>query len=93
MTTPGKRSDECLFCTRRRCHVRIRSDLAGYDEVACTRHTRELGRHYDERHVGTMMTHTTSTGRLRRGDRSKRARLRSQRAETGARVLPGEKSD
>lgn len=65
--TPIKnpRADQCLFCNSRNCHVRIFGN--GYDEVACRQHVKNLERHKDETRPGLLITHQSSTAKLRRG--------------------------
>ena len=67
-----KRKDECLFCTSRKCGLRIfRKDNPHFDEIACIRHYTELEMHADEvlggRGSGVMRTHMTTTGTYFRG--------------------------
>lgn len=61
-----KRSNECRFCTSRKCHLRIVSADGRYDEVACHRHIRDLEQDADERSPG-VLKHHSSSGELRRG--------------------------
>jgi len=61
-----RRTDECLFCRSRRCHVRIHVENGMFDEVACSEHVRDLERHAD-RHLGRIeKVHVSSSSPLRR---------------------------
>lgn len=67
----AKRKDECLFCNKRSCHIRIvRVEEPKYDEVACSNHIEDLEKHSDEilgYKNGVMRSHITSSGQLKRG--------------------------
>lgn len=72
MPTTKKRCDECLFCSSRTCHVRIVCKTASetFDEVACRAHVYELEAYADRTLPPSQMrTHTTSTDKLRRGEK------------------------
>jgi hypothetical protein len=73
-----KARNECLFCAGRKCTIRIvrvlgmapKSNDTAYDEIACSRHTRDLEKHADEtlgRGNGVARLHI-SGGRYRRGE-------------------------
>jgi hypothetical protein len=66
----GKRIDECLFCSSRKCHARIvRSLEPKYDEIACDKHVRDLQLHNDEalgKNNGIMRVHQSGS-RVKRG--------------------------
>lgn len=62
--------NQCLFCNSRQCHTRIYTDNMGYDEVACSKHIKELEHHADETlgsHNGVLRWHHSSSGFLTRG--------------------------
>ena len=65
--TARKRIDECLFCRRRKCYVRILSHDGTYDEVACRDHIHAMEKHYDSTHKGRMMTNSSCSSPQRRG--------------------------
>ena len=63
-----KRKDECLFCTSRCCYTRIHNET--YDEIACSKHIKELEKHSDNKlgiNNGIMREHLSSTCKLQRG--------------------------
>ena len=64
-----KRSDECLFCTKRKCHERVVSTDGGwtYDEVACMDHVIMLHHHSDKAAPGVRKHFISSTGNQKRG--------------------------
>jgi len=64
-----RRSNQCRFCTSRRCRTRIVT--LGFDEIACSRHVRDLEALVDQ-HVLGVRLHQHSSEPLRRvpGDSS-----------------------
>ncbi len=68
-----KRKDECLICKSRNCYSRIvREESPYYDEVACTRHNIEMGKHSDitlGKGNGIYRHYISSTGKLKRGEK------------------------
>ena len=69
----GKRKDECLFCTSRKCSERVvSSDDKGttYDEIACSKHSSAMYKDSDEKAPKVMKIFISSTGRLFRKDMS-----------------------
>ncbi len=62
----AKRSDECLFCTRRKCYTRIATNRGGYDEIACREHVRLLEQHADAHRPHVNRAHISSTAPLKR---------------------------
>lgn len=67
----GKRKNECLFCTSRKCSTRIVSTEDNgkiYDEVACSKHSADLHKHSDAAAPKIMKLFMSSTGALKRGE-------------------------
>ena len=68
----AKRKDECLFCSKRSCSVRIvRLKEPIYDEIACNKHISDLEKHCDSilgQNNGVMRWHISSSGRVKRGE-------------------------
>jgi len=71
-----KRKDECLFCNSRKCYTQIyrEADEMGpaYNEIACSKHVEELGKHSDEvlgSHNGVMRVYVSSSSRLTRNNK------------------------
>lgn len=65
------RKSQCLFCTSRKCHSRVVSTKDNgktYDEVACSKHSRDLDLHSDETAPGVMKLFISGTGTYSRGD-------------------------
>jgi hypothetical protein len=65
------RKDQCLFCGSRRCHSRIVSSKDNgktYDEVACSKHARQLDIHSDETAPKVMKLFISGTGTYSRGE-------------------------
>jgi hypothetical protein len=65
-----KRSDACLFCSRRNCFNRIVSSKDNgktYDEVACWKHISDVEKHSDQTAPGIMKFFISSTGKQKRG--------------------------
>lgn len=68
--TMAKRKDECLFCRSRRCNNRVISSVDNgetYDEIACSRHRRDLDNHADRTYTG-MKIYMETTGAYKRGE-------------------------
>lgn len=69
---PLKRKNgmECLFCGSRKSTYRIHTDNLGYDEVACSKHSRDLEVHADDTlGEGTVKRwHITSSAGVKRGE-------------------------
>ena len=66
-----KRKDECLFCTSRKCGERVVSvddEEEHYDEIACTKHMKDLHKHSDVKAPGIVKIFSSSTGRQVRND-------------------------
>ena len=67
-----KRKDECLFCKKRICNVRVVTDDMRYDEIACYEHQNDLYQHADEvlggKGSGIYRHHISSSGKLKRGE-------------------------
>jgi hypothetical protein len=59
--------NECLFCRSRFCYERVVSKDMEYDEVACTKHVKELHKHSDITAPGVMKSFISGTGIQKRG--------------------------
>ena len=66
-----KNGHECLFCGSKKSTYRIHTDNLGYDEVSCSKHSRNLEAHADDTlgEYTVQRWHITSSAGVCRGDK------------------------
>jgi hypothetical protein len=63
----GKLKNECLFCRSRFCYERVVTYDMSYDEIACSKHIKDLHKHSDTVLPKVVKSFISSTCILKRG--------------------------